>query len=102
MFTALHSLTPDPIAGPQFPRNTILGATTCVAMHMLTDCLCDGMKAMELIDDAGNPPNLYVHLDTYHMNIEESSSEHAVGVCGDKLGYASHQPFLCAHESLLV
>lgn len=47
---------------------------------------------MELIDDAGNPPNLYVHLDTYHMNIEESSSEHAVGVCGDKLGYASH-PF---------
>ena len=46
---------------------------------------------MELIDDAGNPPNLYVHLDTYHMNIEESSSEHAVGVCGDKLGYASVQ-----------
>ena len=45
---------------------------------------------MELIDDAGNPANLYVHLDTYHMNIEESSSEHAVGVCGDKLGYASH------------
>ena len=45
---------------------------------------------MELIDDAGNPPNLYVHLDTYHMNIEESSSEHAVGVCGDKLGYALH------------
>ena len=43
---------------------------------------------MELIDDAGNPPNLYVHLDTYHMNIEESSSEFAVGVCGDKLGYA--------------
>lgn len=49
---------------------------------------------MELIDDAGNPPNLYVHLDTYHMNIEESSSEHAVGVCGDKLGYASLQPLL--------
>ena len=52
---------------------------------------------MELIDDAGNPPNLYVHLDTYHMNIEESSSEHAVGVCGDKLGYFSHSnpsPFL--------
>ena len=45
---------------------------------------------MELIDDAGNPPNLYVHLDTYHMNIEESSSEHAVGVCGDKLGYVLH------------
>ena len=45
-------------------------------------------QAMELIDDAGSPPNLYVHLDTYHMNIEESSSEFAVGVCGDKLGYA--------------
>lgn len=49
---------------------------------------------MELIDDAGNPPNLYVHLDTYHMNIEESSSEHAVGVCGDKLGYALLQSVL--------
>ncbi|KAL3134947.1 hypothetical protein ABBQ32_007907 [Trebouxia sp. C0010 RCD-2024] len=57
-----------------------------------------GLRAMELIDDAGNPPNLYVHLDTYHMNIEESSSEHAVGVCGDKLGYVhigeSHRGYL--------
>lgn len=44
------------------------------------------MQAMELIHDAGNPSNLVVHLDTYHMNIEESSSEHAVGICGDKLG----------------
>lgn len=57
-----------------------------------------GLRAMELIDDAGNPPNLYVHLDTYHMNIEESSSEHAVGVCADKLGYVhigeSHRGYL--------
>ena len=44
------------------------------------------IQAMELIDDAGSPPNLLVHLDTYHMNIEESSSEFAVGVCADKLG----------------
>ena len=54
--------------------------------HKHIDQLRFCVQAMELIHDAGNPSNLVVHLDTYHMNIEESSSEHAVGICGDKLG----------------
>ena len=43
------------------------------------------LQAMDLLDEAGNPDNLTVHLDTYHMNIEESAMDHAIGVCGDKL-----------------
>jgi D-psicose/D-tagatose/L-ribulose 3-epimerase len=57
-----------------------------------------GAQAMDLIDAVGNPDNLVVHLDTYHMNIEEASSDHAIGVCGDKLGYIhigeSHRGYL--------
>ena len=40
---------------------------------------------MELLADI-NMDNVVVHLDTYHMNIEEKSMEDAVKVCGDKLG----------------
>lgn len=40
---------------------------------------------MELISEA-NHPNIYVHLDSYHMNIEEPSMEMAVRLCGDRLG----------------
>jgi sugar phosphate isomerase/epimerase len=43
-------------------------------------------QAMELLEDA-NHPNIFVHLDSYHMNIEESSLELAVQLCGSKLGY---------------
>ena len=32
-------------------------------------------------------PNVKIHLDTYHMNIEERSLEAAVVLCGDRLGY---------------
>lgn len=35
-----------------------------------------------------NEPNVVVHLDTYHMNIEETSMADAVATCGDKLGCA--------------
>jgi sugar phosphate isomerase/epimerase len=31
--------------------------------------------------------NTFVHLDTYHMNIEEASPYDAILECGDKLGY---------------
>ncbi len=34
-----------------------------------------------------NTDNLYVHLDTFHMNIEESNIENAIMLCGSKLGY---------------
>lgn len=46
---------------------------------------CLVLQAMDLLDEAGNPDNLTVHLDTYHMNIEESAMDHAIGICGDKL-----------------
>lgn len=31
--------------------------------------------------------NCYVHLDTFHMNIEEQSPYEAIRLCGDRLGY---------------
>ena len=31
--------------------------------------------------------NCYVHLDTFHMNIEETDPYEAIRLCGDKLGY---------------
>jgi D-psicose/D-tagatose/L-ribulose 3-epimerase len=43
-------------------------------------------------------PNVVVHLDTYHMNIEESDMMTPVLACGDKLGYVhigeSHRGYL--------
>ena len=40
---------------------------------------------MEMVADVG-APNVVVHLDSYHMNIEEDSMAKAVDACGDKLG----------------
>lgn len=40
-----------------------------------------------MVSDIGRP-NIFVHLDSYHMNIEEDSMESAVRTCADKLGYA--------------
>ena len=42
-------------------------------------------QAMELLADV-DAAALRVHLDTYHMNIEEFSMADAVRTCGDKLG----------------
>ncbi|WP_280191939.1 sugar phosphate isomerase/epimerase family protein [Delftia sp. PS-11] len=43
-------------------------------------------QALEFIDEAGCA-NLCVHLDTYHMNIEEADLATPVLACGDRLGY---------------
>jgi sugar phosphate isomerase/epimerase len=32
-------------------------------------------------------PNCYIHLDTFHMNIEESDPIEAIRLCGKRLGY---------------
>lgn len=45
-------------------------------------------QGMELLADVDSPA-LKVHLDSYHMNIEEFSMAEAVKTCGDKLGCAS-------------
>ncbi len=54
-------------------------------------------QALELIDEVGTG-NLCVHLDTYHMNIEEVDFVRPVLECGDKLGYVhigeSHRGYL--------
>jgi D-psicose/D-tagatose/L-ribulose 3-epimerase len=54
-------------------------------------------QALELIADIG-ANNLKVHLDTYHMNIEESDFTKPVLACGDRLGYVhvgeSHRGYL--------
>jgi D-psicose/D-tagatose/L-ribulose 3-epimerase len=49
-------------------------------------------QGMELLHDVNNP-NVVVHLDSYHMNIEEVGMEEAVATCGDKLGFA--QSYRC-------
>jgi D-psicose/D-tagatose/L-ribulose 3-epimerase len=53
--------------------------------------------ALKLIDDVG-ADNLVVHLDTYHMNIEEMDFVQPVLQCGDRLGYVhigeSHRGYL--------
>lgn len=54
-------------------------------------------QTLHYIDDVGCE-NLYVHLDTYHMNIEEAGFFAPVIACGDRLGYVhigeSHRGYL--------
>lgn len=54
-------------------------------------------QALEFIDDIGED-NVFVHLDTYHMNIEEANMFTPVLECADRLGYVhigeSHRGYL--------
>ncbi len=43
-------------------------------------------QALALAEEVG-APNVVVHLDSYHMNIEESDVAAAIRACGDRLGY---------------
>lgn len=50
-----------------------------------------------------NSDYLFVHLDTFHMNIEESSMEEAILLCSDKLGYvhvADNNRHACGEGSI--
>ncbi|KAK9790359.1 hypothetical protein WJX73_006466 [Symbiochloris irregularis] len=62
-----------------------------------TNILNTAAQAMDMVADVG-ADNVVVHLDTYHMNIEEASVQRAVKLCGDKLGYVhvgeSHRGYL--------
>ena len=44
------------------------------------------VQALELLDRV-DAPNVVVHLDTYHMNIEEADYMQPVLACGKRLGY---------------
>ncbi|WP_055555895.1 sugar phosphate isomerase/epimerase [Streptomyces sp. NBRC 110028] len=54
-------------------------------------------QCLDLIDEIG-AGNVVVHLDTYHMNIEEQDFSRPVRACGDRLGYVhigeSHRGYL--------
>lgn len=54
-------------------------------------------QAVELLSDVG-AENIKIHLDTYHMNIEESSMKEAIQIAGDSLAYVhigeSHRGYL--------
>ncbi|GMH42303.1 hypothetical protein BSKO_10222 [Bryopsis sp. KO-2023] len=43
-------------------------------------------QAMEMVSDIGLP-NVVVHMDSYHMNIEEDSMEAGIRTCAANLGY---------------
>ncbi|MBT3359310.1 MAG: sugar phosphate isomerase/epimerase [Rhodospirillales bacterium] len=45
-----------------------------------------GEQALEMIGEIGSD-NMFVHLDSFHMNIEEASPANAIRDCGDRLGY---------------
>lgn len=40
---------------------------------------------MEMVCDI-DLPNVMIHMDSYHMNIEEDSMEGAIRTCSSKLG----------------
>ena len=51
-----------------------------------TPLLNTASQALEMLDEIDNP-NALVHLDTFHMQIEESDLVMPVLACGDRLGY---------------
>jgi len=62
-----------------------------------TNLLNTGAEAIEMLKLIGSD-NVSVHLDSYHMNIEESGFGNAIRNCGDQLGYfhigESHRGYL--------
>lgn len=62
-----------------------------------TNLLNTAEQAVAFCDEVGHP-NVKIHLDTYHMNIEEPSFDAAVATCGSRLGYVhigeSHRGYL--------
>ncbi len=62
-----------------------------------TNIMNTGLEGLEFLD-AVNRDNAFLHLDTYHMNIEEDGMAKSVLAAGDKLGYVhigeSHRGYL--------
>ena len=62
-----------------------------------TNIVNTGAECVALMDRIGQP-NVFAHLDTYHMNIEEGFVGKAIEDCGDRLGYfhigESHRGYL--------
>jgi D-psicose/D-tagatose/L-ribulose 3-epimerase len=51
-----------------------------------SNLLNTGAQVLRFVDDVGED-NVYVHLDTFHMNVEEADPVGAIELCRDRLGY---------------
>ena len=51
-----------------------------------TNVINTAADALSLLDDIG-AENMFIHLDVYHMNIEESDFSRPVRMVGDRVGY---------------
>lgn len=62
-----------------------------------TNIINTGIEGLAFLDEI-NRPNAYLHLDTYHMNIEEDGMEKSILAAQDRLGYIhigeSHRGYL--------
>ena len=62
-----------------------------------TNIMNTGIEGLAFLDEVDRP-NAYIHLDTYHMNIEEDGMEKSVLAAGDRLGFVhigeSHRGYL--------
>ena len=62
-----------------------------------TNIMNTGLEGLEFLDQV-NRPNAFIHLDTYHMNIEEDGLQKSVLAAGKRLGYVhigeSHRGYL--------
>ena len=62
-----------------------------------TNVINTGIEGLAFLDEV-NRPNTFIHLDTYHMNIEEDGMEKSVIAAGDRLGFVhigeSHRGYL--------
>lgn len=65
-------------------RGMTLGLEVCNRYE--TNVVNTAADALRLADDIGHD-NVVVHLDTYHMNIEEDDLSRPVRLVGDRLGY---------------
>ncbi len=80
-------------------RATQLGVTLAleVVNRYETNVFNTARGALAYLDELGDP-SVKVHLDTYHMNIEETDLLTPVLECGDRLGYVhigeSHRGYL--------
>ncbi|WP_256840552.1 sugar phosphate isomerase/epimerase family protein [Ornithinimicrobium faecis] len=78
-------------------RGISLGLEICNRYE--TNVVNTAREALRLADDIGED-NVFIHLDTYHMNIEESNFIQPVLDVGDRLGYVhigeNHRGYLGA------
>jgi len=83
------------LAAEAAAKNMTLGLEVCNRYE--TNVINTAADALRLADDIG-ADNVVIHLDSYHMNIEEDDFSRPVRLVGDRLGYVhigeNHRGFL--------